>query len=346
MKLNKILLVYFFIFLQVSIFAQKKKKLQKIPKNIELISSKFSFTPFYVNEYSYFQIKSRKYKHDGTIKYKPNIIGSVGAKLTIKNFTLAYAQALPRPIDYGKTKALNLIFNYQRRVFGLQLFWIQYSGLYIDTLDRYRIYNEYKKTERDNAIILRPDIKLNTIGFQTNIITNKNFSINAAFEQTERQKKNAGSFLISMGFNYMGVKNNKEESLILPSLNKYYPLTSEIYNLGAVSFKIAPGFGYSFIIKRYFSVSAILSAGANVQFKWYSLTNSNFKKYRPWLTFNYGVKTAIGYNGENITANLIYSRNQDIIGFNRIYLDNEYNSKTNFKFFREFLKISVGFRIN
>ena len=84
----------------------------------------------------------------------------------------------------------------------------------------------------------------------------------------------------------------------------------------------------------------------NIFFILILIINSNFKKYRPWLTFNYGVKTAIGYNGENITANLIYSRNQDIIGFNRIYLDNEYNSKTNFKFFREFLKISVGFRIN
>jgi hypothetical protein len=144
-------------------------------KNIEAINSKFSFAPIYVNEYSFFQIKSRKNEDAGEMKYKPNITGSVGAKMRIKNFSITYVYALPQSDIFGKTKSTNLVLNLQKRVFGLKLYWIHYRGLYIDTLDRFRYYNEMYTHGIDSAFILRPDIELNNIGFQNYFVFLKVF---------------------------------------------------------------------------------------------------------------------------------------------------------------------------
>ncbi|NPA44772.1 MAG: DUF4421 domain-containing protein [Chlorobi bacterium] len=344
MKYSKFLLITLLSLLIVStVSAQKKKK--KIPKNIELIDSKFTFTPIYVNEYSYLKIKSRAYDEAMEMKYKPNTAGYIGGKIQIKNFTAVYIHSLPQPEEFGNTKTINLVFNLQRRNFGLQFFWLRYSGLYIDTLDRYGVFDDLYQKEFDDAFIIRPDIKLNNIGFQTNFIANKNFSLNAAFNQTERQKQTAGSFMLLMGANYTSISNNEDESLILESQQQYFPRISDLYSLKSISFKVAPGIGYSFIIKKYFNLSATIQAGPNFQSKWYRINTSDRAHFSPWLSFYYEGKVAIGYNGKYFMTNLVYSISQDVIGFRKDISDSEYDCRTNFNFYREFLKLSVGFRI-
>ena len=333
------------IFIVFNSNAQKKKKRKekKVPQNIEVIKSKFSFAPIYVNEYSYLLIKSRKNDAAGFMKYKPNIIGSVGAKMTIKNATISYVHALPQPKEFGKTKATNLVFNFQKRVFGMKFYWTHYDGLYLDTLDRYGIFDDMKKQGIDSAYIIRPDIKFNNIGFQTHFVFTKSYSINAAFEQTERQKETAGSFMFLVGANYMGVRNDKGNSLILSSEYDYYPRTRDIYNLSTVSVKVAPGIGYSFIFKRYLSLSVMLLGGTNFQFKWYDLNGYSRTRFGPWASFYYTGNVALGYNGKIFFANLVYSNSQDIIGFRASYTP--FDCETNFKFYREFFKVTAGFRI-
>ncbi len=348
MKYLRLLLIPLLLLTVVTASAQKhkkKKKKKKIPKNIELIQSKFSLMPIYVNEYSYLNIKSREYDNAGEMKYKPNVVGSVGGKITIKNFTLAYVHALPQPESFGKTKATNLVFNLQRRTFGLQFFWIRYHGLYLDTLDRYGIFDDMYKKGIDDAFVIRPDLKLNNIGFTTNFIVNQSFSLNAAFEQTERQKQSAGSFMFLMGANYNSIENNIGESLIIPSQQPFFPRTSDLYSLKSISFKIAPGIGYAFIIKKYFSIATTLQGGPNFQFKWFKIDTSDRTHFSPWLSLYYGGKIALGYNAKRFMFNLVYSRSQDIIGFRKYFRDNDYDCKTNFNYYREFFKVSVGFRI-
>ncbi|OQY00001.1 MAG: hypothetical protein B6I20_09375 [Bacteroidetes bacterium 4572_117] len=335
-----ILLVLFFA---LNVDAQKKKKKKKLPENIEAIESKFSLAPIYIKEYSYLLIKSRQNEEAGQMKYKPNIIGSVGGKISIKNFTISYVKALPQPKEFGETKSRNLVFNFQKRIFGMQFYWTQYKGLYLDTLDRYGIFDDMHKQGVDDAYVLRPDVNFNNIGFETHFTVTKSYSINAAFEQTERQKKTAGSFIMLMGANYIGVKNKKGNSLILESQQEFFPRTKDMYNLSTLSAKFAPGIGYSLIIKRYFSLSFIAAGGMNFQLKWYNLENNIRTRFGPWLSVYYLGKVALGYNGEIFFANLIYSNSQDIIGFKSSYAP--YNCSTNYKFFREFFKVTAGFRI-
>lgn len=345
--MKNIFTIFIFVFFALNIKAQEKvnQKKKKLPKNIEAIDSKFSFSPIFYSEYSFFQIKSRKNAAAGEMKYKPNIIESVGAKVGIKNISFSYLHAIKLSEQLGKTKSTNLVFNFQRRIFGMQLFWINYQGLYIDTLDRYRFYNDMYINRIDSAIIIRPDIKFNNIGFKNYFVFRKSFSVNAAVEQTERQKKTAGSFMLTYGGNFINVENSKDQSLILLSQKDYFPKTYDIYKLNAIAFKIAPGIGYSFIMRKYFNLSFIFLAGPSLQFKWYSLENSNMPKFGRWVSVYYEGKAAFGYNGRVFMANIIYARSQDVLGFNKSYKNKEYNCKTNYDFFRESLKLSIGFRI-
>ncbi len=336
------ILLVFFVVLNINAQKKKKKK-KKLPENIEAIETKLSFAPIYVNEYSYLLIKSRQNDQAGQMKYKPNIIGSVGGKLSIKNFTISYVRALPQPEEFGKTESRNLVFNFQKRIFGMQFYWTQYKGLYLDTLDRYGIFDDMYKQGVDDAYIIRPDVKFNNIGFETHFTVTKSYSINAAFEQTERQKKTAGSFLMLFGANYMGVKNDKGNSLILESQQEFFPRTKDLYNLNTLSVKFAPGIGFSFIIKRYFSISFIAVGGLSTQFKWYDLEGNTRTRFGPWLSVYYLGKIALGYNGKIFFTNIIYSNSQDIIGFRSSY--SPYDCTTNYKFFREFFKVTAGFRI-
>jgi len=340
-----ILLVLIFVVFDLSAQNKKKKKKKKkeVPENIEIIESKFSLAPIYVNEYSCLTIKNRKIDAAGQMKYKPNIIGSVGGKLSIKNFTISYVRALPQPEEFGKTKATNFVFNFQKRLFGMQLYWTQYHGLYLDTLDRYGIFDDMYKQDVDSAYIIRSDIDFKNIGFQTYFITTKSFSINAAFDQTERQKKTAGSFFLLVGANYMGINNEQGHSLIIASKEQYFPKTKDLYDLNTISIKVAPGIGYSFIIKKYFSLSFIAVGGMNFQFKWYQLDGASRTRFNPWLSLYYLGKVALGYNGKVFFANLVYSNSQDIVGFRKAYTP--YDCDANFKFYREFFKITTGFRI-
>ena len=117
----------------------------------------------------------------------------------------------------------------------MQLYWTQYKGLYLDTLDRFGIFDDMYKQGVDDAYIIRPDVSFNNIGFETHFTVTKSYSINAAFEQTERQKKTAGSFLMLFGANYTGVKSEKGNSLILESQQEFFPRTKDLYNLSTLS---------------------------------------------------------------------------------------------------------------
>jgi len=320
-------LVLLFVIISCQAFSQESSKTKKkdIPENIEPIHSKFSFSPFYVKEYSSLAINCRDYDNRATIYYKPNITGSIGAKIGIKNFTLSYAYGLPQDDKFGKTKLTNLILNYQRRVFGISLFYINYKGMYLANPEDFNIkYSE-------NKYPTRLDIDLQTFGFNIQFAFNKNFSINAAFDQNERQKKTAGSFVFMFADRYTML--DADSSLIVPSEQQYYVRTKKVSDLSLNTLKVAPGAGYTFVLGHNISFTAIVLTGWGFQTKFYKLDGTSNIGIR--LPFYINGKSALGYNGENIYVNLIYN----------VELNNIRFSDSDIALFANFLKISIGYRI-
>jgi len=324
LKTLAILLIFFSFQLQAQNDTKNKKKENKTPKNIEAIDSKFSIAPFYVNEYSFISIDSRLSDREA-IYYKPNVIGSIGAKIGIKKFSIAYAFKLPQPEKYGKTNLTNLVLNLQRRIFGISLYYIRYKGLFLKNPEDF----DLKYT--DETYPIRPDISLTTFGFQTHFVFTKSFSINAAFQQNERQKKTAGSFMIMFGDRFS--KLLSDSSLIVPSEQEYYDIANNITRLNLNTIFIAPGAGYSFIFKHNISFTTILLTGIGFQMKFYNSGNSN--KFGLRLPLHLSSKSALGYNGKTFFFNLIY----------QIELNNIKFTDSKFTLFSNAFKVSVGFRI-
>ena len=300
------------------------KETKKLPDNIEAIHSKFSFAPFYVNEYSFISIDSRKYDRPA-IYYKPNVIGSLGATVGIKNFSFSYAFNLPRPSLYGKTNFTQFILNFQKRIIGLSLYFLKYKGLYLKNPEDFGIHY----SNQDYPI--RPDIRLLSFGFKTHFVFTKSFSINAAFKQNERQKKTAGSFMIMFGDQF--IKLTADSSLIVPSEQSYYEVADKVKDLNLNTFYVAPGAGYTFVFKHHISFTTILLTGVGFQMKFYKMGTDN--KFGLRLPLHLSSRSALGYNGEKWFANLIY----------RIELNNIKFTDSKFTLFANAFRISLGYRI-
>jgi len=300
---------------------KKKEKKKKLPHNIEAIESKFMFRPFYSTQFTKLDISPRTLISTNKITYKPNVFGSVGFETSIKKFKFAYAFKLkPLNTDLGKTNYKNINIGIQTRIVGLKFFFLRYNGFYLKNPDDFNISGNY----------IRPDIKINTIGFSADFVMTKSFSINAAFTQNERQKKSAGSFMIMIGDRYTFF--DSDSSIILPQQAQYYDRTKYISNVKGNTFLIAPGIGYS-IIHKGFNFTPIILAGIGNQIKFYDYHLTKTTSFRFPLFFLY--KNAIGYNGKKFFFNIIYSYDLNNIRFK--------DSNVNLKII--YWKFSLGFRI-
>ncbi|HEX8024048.1 DUF4421 family protein [Mucilaginibacter sp.] len=123
--------------------------------------------------------------------YYPNNPFNVGVIFALKNTVINamfdYGVVSLKSKAYGKTKLTDFqIHNYGRKLM-LDLFIQQYKGFY---------YSDLKGHE----IVRYPDLSVSQIGGEVAYVFNGNkFSGKAAFEQSERQLKSAGSFILGGG---------------------------------------------------------------------------------------------------------------------------------------------------
>jgi len=300
---------------------KKKEKKKKLPHNIEAIESKFMFRPFYTTQFTKLSISPRAFENANNIIYKPNVFGSVGFETSIKKIKFAYAFKLnPLNKSFGKTDYKNINIGIQTRIVGLKFSFLKYKSFYLKNTDDFGITNNY----------IRPDINIYSVGFSVDFVMTKSFSINAAFAQSERQKKSAGSFMIMLGDRYTFF--DSDSSIILPQEASKYDRIKDIRKAKSNTLLIAPGVGYSIIFKR-FNFTPILLAGTGPQIKMYDYTGSNAFSFRLPIYFLY--KNAFGYNGEKFFFNLIYSYDLNNLRFK--------DSNVNLSII--YWKISAGFRI-
>jgi hypothetical protein len=292
--------------------------------NIEKIKSRFTFTTYYINQYSYLKIQSRINDNIEAVYYSPNVKGGIGAGIKFKGFSFAYTFKLPQDERYGNTKFTDLAFGFQGRKFGFSVFYLNYKSLYIKNPEEinYYYYKNYP---------VRPDIKFTSLGFYTNFAFMRSFSVKAAFEQTERQKKTAGSFLFTINDRFTSLLN--DSSFIPYSLQNGFDKTNKIKSMYVNTFKLAPGAGYTFVLSKYFSITTMLLTGFGLQMKFYNLDGKNKVGLR--LPFYINSKSAIGYNGEDVFCRLVYNLELNNITF----------TDSRFKIFSTFLQFAIGFRI-
>jgi hypothetical protein len=319
---KKVLILLLFLQLSVLIFGQTDKKHKD--DNVELIKSRFFFTPSFVNEDNLLVISNISNDRK-LIYYKPNINKSIGLTFGIHRASFSFSIKLPKDDYLGKTKVRRFGFNYQMRHFGFSIFYNRYEGVLLENYADFGI--------PDNNNTFRQDVTLWYMGFDTKYIFNNRFSINAATKQTMRQKSSAGSFMFLVGNTFYGF--DADSSFIVGGEQQYYPTSTGINNVYTSSIKFIPGAGYSFIFgeRKRFSFTTTLFTGFDLQIKFYQQDYDN--RVGVSLPFYLKSTSIFGYNGEYYYSNFTY-----LFELNRTAFDD-----ARFDLFINYFRFSIGRRI-
>jgi hypothetical protein len=228
--------------------------------------------------------------------------------------------------QYGETKFRNININIQGRFVNWGLFYRDYKGFY---LSNYKPY--YPNWNKDSLGYPKsPGLRIIEAGLNLAFNFNKNFSMNAAFAQGERQKKSAGSFLMGLSERYQRI--DADTSFVPPTQGALYPNLDKLKYGNFTSTILTLGFGYQIVIKK-FHFTPVLMAGSGFQIQSYEQTD----KKRFWINVpTYAsAKGQIGYNGDHFFANVIY-----VTEFNTIPI-----KESRIRLFSNWLEFGMGLRL-
>jgi len=310
--------------LTISLFALAGLHGQETPAGyLEEIGNDLTLSGRYLHRYSYLRITSRLNQEAPPVIYVPNVGGAIGATVKYKWLSLGYTFKLPRHNDLGNTKYTDLTLGIQGRRYSLWFYYLRYRSLYIRNF-------EATGGLSPGSTPLRPDMRVTTTGLLSTYSFRKNFSIKAAFAQTERQLKSAGSFLLIMGDRFSSLTN--DSSFIPLSLEEDFDITHTLSDIRTNTLTVAPGGGYTFVLSRYLTFTSILYLGWGIQMRFYEQEQTH--KFNIRLPFFLKSMSALGYNGEKFFGRLVYDLERNDIRFN----------DSNFSFFSSFFQVSIGIR--
>lgn len=308
---------------------KKKKEKQEVPENIEVFPKTFLIRPRFVYPIVSVNVSNRLFGKGDRFSYMPAMPGVVGLSLKIKKVYISAAVQLPASEKlkqkYGTTKFRDININIQGRFVNWGLFYRDYKGFY---LSNYKPF--YPNWNQDSLGYPKsPSLRIIEGGLNLAFNFNKNFSMNAAFAQGERQKKSAGSFLLGLSERYQRIEVDTSfvpptQGDLYPNLNKlkYGDFTSTIFYLG---------FGYQFVVKKvHFTPVVLVGSGFQIQ----SYVQTDKKSF--WINIpTYATaKAQLGYNGDHFFANLIYTTE-----FNTIPI-----KESRIRLFHNWLELGMGLR--
>ena len=268
--------------------------------NIEKIQTTFIFRPFYINQSTKLSFSD----NDGIGKdliYKPNANGSVGFGINFFNLGLSFSVKVPsstsKRTKYGNTDYTNIRITYNMERIGINAFYLGYKGFYLSNPTDIESGWNYNL-----PFPQRKDIDVYSVGLYTHFIWSDKFSYKAAFSQTERQKKSAGSLIIMIADRFTRIKN---DSTFIPlsqqaNYNDINGLKNGIFN----TVNVAPGYAYSFVYK-FFIFTNILAIGAGFQQQIYDMDNET--KFKVNVPYFFNFKSSLGYNSKKYFANITYN---------------------------------------
>ncbi|PLX12071.1 MAG: hypothetical protein C0594_02845 [Marinilabiliales bacterium] len=308
--MTKHLLLFILILLiSANSFGQKK---QKDKKYIEKTKYSFSFTPSYLNQSTTYKILDNNGIGE-SIVYRPNVLGAVTLGMRYSFIGLSYTFQLPMSSDletnYGKSEYTNVSMVIQTRNVGFNLYFQKFKGMYRDIND-----GMFPKYDSQIPLTQRNDLQTFTVGYYNNFVFGRKFSMKAAFDQSEIQKKSAGSAMIMIADRFTRIQ---ADSTIVPydqvaAYTDMYGFYKGTFN----SLIIAPGFGYSFVAGP-FSFTPVVLMGSGLQIQSYRLKHplgsKDSKKSGIKFPMYLNVKNAIGINTQSFYFRIVSGIDMNIL---------------------------------
>ena len=171
--------------------------------------------------------------------FSPNSPLNFGLGLSIYNtvigFDVGYGFRLKDKEKYGKTRSFDFQLHHYNRWFVLDVYIQQYTGFY---------------EESGREVFLHPDMKVNRYSIHSHYVFNhRRFSYKAAYAQTERQVRSAGSWLL--GAEYYRTRIRADEALTNEGYDR-----SDNFQVG-----VNGGYAYTWALGRSWNIGIASTAG-------------------------------------------------------------------------------------
>jgi hypothetical protein len=326
------LIIYLLVFAQL-ILAQDTLKRKNQPREyfIKDISDRLNLSLFFLTNKNDFSLSGNK---GVKLNFSPNDYGAIGISVRLHwlGLALGYAPKNLQEKYKGTTTYTNLKLSGYGKKIGVDLYYLDYTGFFIDNSKEVLINYPLRH-------YIRPDLNTLTIGSNFYFIFNhKKYSYRSTFIQNEIQKHSAGSLILNGSINYFNVR---ADSSIVPKeidIMKFSPEAKikqgDFYNLS-----IMPGYGHTFVAFQRFFFTVSICAGMNFQQQHYTSEFKNGNQVFNQFEFIPRAlgRTGIGYNsnkfftGLSVVAdvyNLPLGKNERIgysIGSANIYFGYHFN---------------------
>jgi hypothetical protein len=228
------------------------------------------------------------------LRYLPNKSINLGIGLTYKFATVKMSKGIYQPNSAkGETKDFDFQFHRYGRKYVMDFIVQVYKGFYL---------GDQRFAPQGWEYYVRPDLSVNAVGgsFQ-HVFNHRRFSYRAAFQQTELQKKSAGSFFIGIEL-FMG--RFKGDSTIVPSTLRDDTERNEgISKMRFVEIGPNVGYAYTWVYHKFFittGASISLNAGINRFF------DANGAETYIGLSPNTVLRASAGYSVKQWGFNLLF----------------------------------------
>lgn len=269
------------------------------------------------------------------LKYLPNGYFNLGAGVNFRSFGLSLATKIPifqnSEFKHGETRQFGIQSYIYSSKFTIDLLTSFAKGYYLVNsathFNSYSIDKEYQ----------RPDISSASIGISVNyIFNNSHFSYRAAFSDTERQKKSAGSLIA--GGSIVSYRTKADSSLVPREINANYFLKSrDILKSGVLAFNANMGYAYSLLFLKNGIVTISYILGSGIQDNSFDREmDSEINRWR--FSMNHSGRIGIGYrfNRYYLRVGIIRSTQYTNLKYNDLGIGNGTN----------FMQISLGKRFS
>ncbi len=224
---------------------------------------------------------------DARVLYSPYITPALGISLNIMGIGASYSFRLKN--DFGDTVGhatssfQSFSMNIYKNKFGFEAYYQDYRRFYYHYLGDQNLFHNYNS-----------DIRAYQWGANGIVLFNgKRFSYNAAFNQTELQKKTSHSMLLMLSLKYNEIKSDT----LIPNAVKHYYVDYQTLERNR-NYAILLHLGYAFNLTKkgfYFSTAVLAGVGAQLQTYTFPSANSTAKIAFP---LSARAKASMGYNGK------------------------------------------------
>lgn len=260
---------------------------------VKSFDNTITVSPFTAQQRLELHLESTENEEKQTIDYRPNIKNNAGIAVNYKNIGAAVAwnngiTALDSKI-YGKSKYVDIQLNFYLRRFEIDLSYQRYKKFYLDQPEKFD-----PQRELSDPYPQRKDLQIDKYFFNVIYVFNpEKFSLKAAVNQTEKQMRSGGSWLLLSAASFVDIRS---DSTLIPVAYKQY--FSEIQDFSGgelISAALAPGYGYSMIYNDFY-ITPCLFLGPGIGYNRYDIQVGDKSSVNFGLKGN--LRLGCGYSGE------------------------------------------------